>query len=66
MFDKRHYQNDPRYQKLREEQQEEERRMIERMQAAPKETQEEVRKRARNLGNKKTKNARGRRWWDQR
>jgi hypothetical protein len=33
--------------------------------AAP-ETPEELRARARALGNKKTKNARGRRWWEQR
>lgn len=30
------------------------------------EAPEELRKRARNLGNKKTRNAKGRRWWDQR
>lgn len=30
------------------------------------ETPEELRKRARNLGNKKTRNASGRKWWDQR
>lgn len=66
MFDKRHYQNNPEWQKLRSEQEAEQQRLMDRLESAPKETPEELRKRSRNLGNKKTKNASGRRWWDQR
>jgi hypothetical protein len=60
MFDKRHYRNYPEFKDS----------LLSEEEAMAKadvpEAQEDVRKRARNLGNKKTKNASGRRWWDQR
>lgn len=61
MFPPSHYRNKPEYHKSQEEEE------IARAMAKADmpESQEDVRARARNLGNKKTKNAKGRRWWDQ-
>lgn len=62
MFDKDHYRNHPELRK----QLNEEQRKLEELAKGATETPEELRKRARSLGNKKTRNAKGRRWWDNR
>lgn len=64
MFDKRHYQNNPDYQKSVAEQRADLQRQLDILKMQPEETQEQLRKRTRSLGNKKTHNAKGRRWWD--
>jgi hypothetical protein len=56
MFDKDHYRNHPELRKQ----------LHEELAKGATETPEELRKRARSLGNKKTCNAKGRRWWDNR
>jgi len=66
MFDKRHYETNPAFKKLREDQAAEQQKLLDSMAAAPQETPEQLRRRARNLGNRKTKNASGRRWWENR
>lgn len=62
MFDKDHYRNHPELRK----QLNEEQRKLEELAKGATEPPEELRRRARSLGNKKTRNAKGRRWWDNR
>lgn len=60
MFDKRHYQNDPTWQKHLDALRDEE----ELMAATPDAAQEEIPSRVRKLGRDKSHNARGRQWWN--
>lgn len=66
MFDDDHYRNHPEFKKLRNEQSAEQQKLLDSMAETPQESPEQLRKRSRNLGNRKTKNASGRRWWENR